>query len=164
MFEKIFFYLVLTLGVMTISGCLGSDELNTKKGQELANELCGDCHNLVDTSKNSRGPALARIFNQPAGSAVNFRYHPGYLSQVRAMELTWNKATLYFFLEHPQEFLSKSSMGKQKQSILNDVQDGFSKQNFFTAWKHQAFKPIEAEQDRKDIIAYLEEISIKQGI
>ncbi|MBF0193892.1 MAG: c-type cytochrome [Magnetococcales bacterium] len=161
MVNKYLLYLLAAFVVTSISGCLSSGEENSDKGQELANNLCRGCHNIKDTSKHARGPAFSGIFNQPAGSATGYRYHSDYLYQVRQMELIWNKESLDFFLKNPQKFLSKSTMVEKNNTILTEVKDGYTKQNFFTAWKHRSFKPIKSEKDRKDIIAYLEKISVK---
>lgn len=91
---------------------------------EAAFRQCASCHS-VEAGKNGIGPSLHGIVGLKAGSVANYNYSPAN----KASGKTWDRETLYAYLENPREMIPGTKM---------------------------AFGGIPDAQKRADLIAYLE--------
>ena len=88
---------------------------------------CMSCH-AVQEGRNMAGPSLYGIIGREAGTIEGFRY-----SDANANSgIVWNEATMFAYLERPQQFIPGTFM---------------------------AFPGLPRPQDRADVIAYLKEQS-----
>ena len=90
---------------------------------------CKACH-VVDSAKNKLGPSLQNVINREPGSVAGYKYS-------KAMKAfgpgqVWDAATLDTFLTKPKGLVKGTKM---------------------------SFPGLKKEQDRKDVIAYLQQNS-----
>ncbi|MEO0465030.1 MAG: c-type cytochrome [Pseudomonadota bacterium] len=96
------------------------------KGQRVFTQ-CMSCH-AVQEGRNMAGPSMFGIVGRPAGTVEGFRY-----SDANANSgIVWTEATMFAYLEAPQQFIPGTIM---------------------------AFPGLPSAQDRADVIAYLKQQS-----
>jgi len=91
---------------------------------------CRACH-VADEDKKKIGPSLMNIFGRQAGTHPDFRYSN---AMVEAGEggLVWTPEIMFEYLEKPRDYIKGTRM---------------------------AFPGLRDEQDRADVIAYLQQFS-----
>lgn len=103
----------LQVGVLIIFLLLaGGSELASSKTNASLQELaapCLACHSLEPDGATYVGPSLAGVAGQPIAGDRNYTYSESFTQ--RATEgLTWDRATLDQFLEHPQTMIPGTAM------------------------------------------------------
>jgi cytochrome c len=96
-------------------------------GQRVFNQ-CRACHTVEQGGRNGVGPNLHGIVGRRAASVENFRYSAN-MRQLAEGGLTWTKENLHRYLANPKDLVPQGSM---------------------------AFAGLRNEQQRNDVIAYLE--------
>ncbi|WP_372623527.1 c-type cytochrome [Falsiroseomonas sp.] len=96
-------------------------------GQRVFNQ-CRACHTVNEGGRNGVGPNLHGVVGRPAGSIENFRYSAS-MREVAQGGLTWTPENLDRYLTNPKDLVPRGSM---------------------------AFAGLRNEQQRKDVIAYLQ--------
>lgn len=91
---------------------------------------CGACHTTVP-GVHAEGPSLVGIFGRPPASAPDYRYS-GALRAFAREGVVWDEATLDRFIQRPSRVVKGTSM---------------------------PYSGIRDPQDRRDVIAFLEELS-----
>jgi cytochrome c len=91
---------------------------------------CGACHTTVP-DVHAEGPSLVGIFGRPPASAPDYRYS-GALRAFAREGVVWDEATLDRFIQRPGRVVKGTSM---------------------------PFSGLRDPQDRRDVIAYLQELS-----
>jgi cytochrome c len=102
---------------------------NPKKGEEVFYK-CGGCHTTV-AGVHAAGPSLVDVFGSRPGSAGGYGYSEG-MRAFAADGHVWNAATLDHFIRRPARVVKGTSM---------------------------PFSGIRDPEDRRDLIAYLQELS-----
>ncbi len=110
---------------------------DAQKGEAIFNK-CKACHQIGEGAKNRIGPVLTGVVGRPAGSYEDFRYSKS-MKSAGVAGLVWDEALLFDYLADPTAFLRvflEDSKAKAKMSFR-----------------------LKDEQDRRDVIAYLETFS-----
>ncbi len=116
------------------------------KGEQVFKQ-CMTCHRIGPDAKNLVGPALTGIIGRQSGTAPGFSYSP--LNKAAGENgLVWNNELIMQYLPDPNAFLKKFLTEKGKP----DLATGSTK---------MAFK-LADEQQRKDVIAYIDKFSDKK--
>lgn len=116
------------------------------KGEQVFKQ-CMTCHRIGPDAKNLVGPALTGIIGRQSGTAPGFAYSPLNKAAGEA-GLVWTDELVMQYLPDPNAFLKKFLTDKGKA----DLATGSTK---------MAFK-LANEQQRKDVIAYLNTFSEKK--
>ena len=116
------------------------------KGEQVFKQ-CMTCHRIGPDAKNLVGPVLTGVIGRQSGTAPGFAYsdlnkHAGDAG------LVWSEDLIFEYLPDPNAFLKKYLTEKGKA----DQATGSTK---------MAFK-LAGEQQRKDVIAYLNKFSEKK--
>lgn len=102
------------------------------KGEKVfKTHLCFSCHKL-EPGKHAIGPSLAGVFGRKAGTAEGFK---GYSEELKASGIVWSEETIDKWVQNPKAMVEKTKM------LLP--------------------KPVTDEQDRADLLAYLEQETSK---
>ena len=116
------------------------------KGEQVFKQ-CMTCHRIGPDAKNLVGPVLTGIIGRQSGTAPGFSYSP--LNKAAGENgLVWNNELIMQYLPDPNAFLKKFLTEKGKA----DLATGSTK---------MAFK-LADEQQRKDVIAYIDKFSDKK--
>lgn len=116
------------------------------KGEQVFKQ-CLTCHRIGPDAKNMVGPVLTGIIGRQSGTAAGFAYSP--LNKAAGDNgLVWTDDLVMQYLPDPNAFLKKFLTDKGKA----DLATGSTK---------MAFK-LANEQQRKDVIAYLNTFSEKK--
>ncbi len=101
------------------------------KGEKIF-QKCGACHTSVP-GVHGLGPSLVGVVGNRPGQAPGFRYSKGMVAFAESGAV-WNAATLDAFLTRPRRLVKGTKM---------------------------AFPGLKKDQDRADVIAYLEQLQPK---
>ena len=116
------------------------------KGEQVFKQ-CMTCHRIGPDAKNLVGPALTGVIGRQSGTAPGFSYSP--LNKAAGENgLVWSDELIMQYLPDPNAFLKKFLTDKGKA----DLAVGSTK---------MAFK-LADEQQRKDVIAYINKFSEKK--
>lgn len=116
------------------------------KGEQVFKQ-CMTCHRIGPDAKNLVGPVLTGVIGRQSGTAPGFSYSP--LNKAAGENgLVWTDDLIMQYLPDPNAFLKKFLTDKGKP----DLATGSTK---------MAFK-LADEQQRKDVIAYLNKFSDKK--
>jgi len=116
------------------------------KGEQVFKQ-CMTCHRIGPDAKNLVGPALTGVIGRQSGTAPGFAYSP--LNKAAGENgLVWTDDLIMQYLPDPNAFLKKFLTEKGKP----DLATGSTK---------MAFK-LADEQQRKDVIAYINKFSDKK--
>lgn len=128
--------------------CLSSAALaqDAAKGEQIFKQ-CMTCHRIGPDAKNLVGPVLTGIIGRQSGTAPGFAYSA--LNKAAGENgLVWSDDLIFQYLADPNAFLKKFLTDKGKA----DLATGSTK---------MAFK-LTDEQQRKDVIAYINKFSEKR--
>lgn len=116
------------------------------KGEQVFKQ-CMTCHRIGPDAKNLVGPALTGVIGRQSGTAPGFAYSA--LNKAAGENgLVWSDELIMQYLPDPNAFLKKFLTDKGK----SDLATGSTK---------MAFK-LTDEQQRKDVIAYINKFSEKK--
>ena len=116
------------------------------KGEQIFKQ-CMTCHRIGPDAKNLVGPVLTGVIGRQSGTYPGFSYSP--LNKAAGENgLVWSDDLVMQYLPDPNAFLKKFLTDKGKA----DLATGSTK---------MAFK-LTDEQQRKDVIAYLNKFSEKK--
>jgi cytochrome c len=116
------------------------------KGEQIFKQ-CMTCHRIGPDAKNLVGPVLTGVIGRQSGTAPGFSYSP--LNKSAGENgLVWSDDLIMQYLPDPNAFLKKFLTDKGKA----DLAVGSTK---------MAFK-LADEQQRKDVIAYINKFSEKK--
>lgn len=116
------------------------------KGEQVFKQ-CMTCHRIGPDAKNLVGPALTGVIGRQSGTAPGFAYS-AINKAAGESGLVWTDELIMQYLPDPNAFLKKFLTDKGKA----DVATGSTK---------MAFK-LADEQQRKDVIAYINKFSDKK--
>jgi cytochrome c len=138
------FVSVVAVGV-GLSGTAASAQ-DAAKGEQVFKQ-CMTCHRIGPEAKNLVGPALTGVIGRQSGTAPGFAYSA--LNKAAGENgLVWSDELIMAYLPDPNAFLKKFLTDKGKA----DLATGSTKMTFKLA----------DEQQRKDVIAYINKFSEKK--
>jgi cytochrome c len=124
----------------------GASAQDATKGEQVFKQ-CMTCHRIGPDAKNLVGPVLTGVIGRQSGTAPNFAYST--LNKAAGENgLVWSDDLIMQYLPDPNAFLKKFLTDKGKP----DLASGSTK---------MAFK-LTDEQQRKDVIAYINKFSDKK--
>lgn len=138
-------FLALVAVGMALPGGVASAQ-DATKGEQVFKQ-CMTCHRIGPEAKNLVGPALTGVIGRQSGTAPGFAYSA--LNKAAGENgLVWSNDLIVQYLADPNAFLKKFLTDKGKA----DLATGSTK---------MAFK-LADEQQRKDVIAYIDKFSDKK--
>ena len=124
----------------------GASAQDAAKGEQVFKQ-CMTCHRIGPEAKNLVGPVLTGIIGRQSGTAPGFAYSA--LNKAAGDNgLVWSNELIMAYLPDPNAFLKKFLTDKGKP----DLATGSTKMTFKLA----------DEQQRKDVIAYIDKFSEKK--
>ena len=110
---------------------VGAQEVDPIRGEKLF-KACSNCHEVGEGAKNKVGPHLDGVFGRTAGSIDGFKYSSA-LKRAGEEGLTWSAESIDAYIEKPRDFVKGNRM---------------------------SYRGMEKAQDRSDLVAWLERISL----
>jgi cytochrome c len=137
--------LTVVAAAMAVSGS-GAYAQDATKGEQVFKQ-CMTCHRIGPDAKNLIGPVLTGVIGRQSGTAPGFAYSALNKAAGEA-GLVWSDDLIMEYLPDPNAFLKKFLTDKGKA----DFAIGSTKMTFKLA----------DEQQRKDVIAYINKYSDKK--
>ena len=138
-------FLASVAAVLALSSPEASAQ-DAAKGEQIFKQ-CMTCHRIGPDAKNLVGPALTGVIGRQSGTAPGFSYSS--LNKAAGENgLVWSDDLIMQYLPDPNAFLKKFLTDKGKA----DLATGSTKMTFKLA----------DEQQRKDVIAYVNKFSEKK--
>jgi cytochrome c len=135
---------VLPIGEASAQSAAGGGD--PAKGEQIFKQ-CMTCHRIGPDAKNLVGPALTGVIGRQSGTAPGFSYSA--LNKAAGENgLVWSDDLIFQYLPDPNAFLKKFLTDKGKPELAV----GSTKMTFHLA----------DEQQRKDVIAYVNKFSDKK--
>jgi len=129
---------------VTLSSASAQD---AAKGEQIFKQ-CMTCHRIGPDAKNLIGPVLTGVIGRQSGTAPGFAYSA--LNKAAGENgLVWSNDLIMQYLPDPNAFLKKFLTDKGKP----DLATGVTKMTFH----------LSDEQQRKDVIAYIDTFSEKKN-
>jgi cytochrome c2 len=100
---------------------------------EIVFKKCKICHQIGEGAKNQVGPMLNGVVGRKAGTAEGFTYSPA-MKEAGDKGTVWTEDNLAKYVENPKDFVPKNKM---------------------------AFVGLKTDQERADVIAYLQKFPAK---
>jgi cytochrome c len=117
------------------------------KGEQIFKQ-CMTCHRIGPDAKNLIGPVLTGVIGRQSGTAPGFAYSA--LNKAAGENgLVWSNDLIMQYLPDPNAFLKKFLTDKGKPELAT----GVTKMTFH----------LSDEQQRKDVIAYIDTFSEKKN-
>ena len=139
---RIFVSVAIGLGLFSTA----ASAQDAAKGEQIFKQ-CMTCHRIGPDAKNLVGPALTGVIGRQSGTAPGFSYSS--LNKAAGENgLVWTNELILAYLPDPNAFLKKFLTDKGKA----DLATGSTKMTFKLA----------DEQQRKDVIAYIDKFSEKK--
>lgn len=119
--------LVLAMSVSSL--CLASDWEggDAAKGAKIFKK-CQACHTVEENGPDRVGPNLHGVMDRGVAAKAGYNYSTA-MKEKAASGMKWDEETLFHYLEKPQSLVPGTNM---------------------------SFPGLKKEQDRKDVVAYLE--------
>jgi cytochrome c len=137
---------VLALVAAAVAASSAASAQDATKGEQIFKQ-CMTCHRIGPDAKNLVGPVLTGVIGRQSGTAQGFSYSA--LNKAAGDNgLVWSDDLVMQYLPDPNAFLKKFLTDKGKA----DLATGSTKMTFKLA----------DEQQRKDVIAYLNKFSDKK--
>ena len=127
------------LGIMTASSFAFAEEMpagDATKGMKIFKK-CMACHEAGPDAKIKSGPPLSGLIGRPIASFEGFKYGKS-IKELGATGKTWDEQTVFDYLKNPKKYLRKVLDNKKAKSKMS-------------------FR-LKKEQDRADIVAYLQSL------
>jgi cytochrome c len=137
--------LALVVAAFVVPGGAASAQ-DAAKGEQVFKQ-CMTCHRIGPDAKNLVGPVLTGVIGRQSGTAPGFAYS-ALNKSAGENGLVWSDDLIMQYLPDPNAFLKKFLTDKGKA----DLAVGSTK---------MAFK-LADEQQRKDVIAYINKFSDKK--
>jgi cytochrome c len=124
----------------------GAYAQDATKGEQIFKQ-CMTCHRIGPDAKNLIGPVLTGVIGRQSGTAPGFAYSA--LNKAAGENgLVWSDDLIMQYLPDPNAFLKKFLTDKGKSELAT----GSTKMTFH----------LSDEQQRKDVIAYINKFSDKK--
>lgn len=140
--------LVIAAAALPGSAAFAQDSAggDAAKGEQVFKQ-CMTCHRIGPDAKNLVGPVLTGVIGRQSGTAPGFAYST--LNKSAGENgLVWSDDLIFQYLPDPNAFLKKFLTDKGKPELA-------------TGSTKMAFK-LSDEQQRKDVIAYINKFSDKK--
>ena len=130
---------------VALSSVGGASAQDATKGEQIFKQ-CMTCHRIGPDAKNLIGPVLTGVIGRQSGTAPGFAYSA--LNKAAGENgLVWSDDLIMQYLPDPNAFLKKFLTDKGKPELAT----GSTKMTFH----------LSDEQQRKDVIAYINKFSDK---
>lgn len=134
---------LVTVASVLMGGAASAQD--AEKGEQIFKQ-CMTCHRIGPDAKNAIGPVLTGVIGRQSGTAPGFAYS-ALNKNAGENGLVWSDELIMQYLPDPNAFLKKFLTDKGKPELAV----GSTK---------MAFK-LTDEQQRKDVIAYINKFSEK---